>query len=89
MTNFSNICIILGTLFENYKGDPKFSDFIEFNDIGLPLAYFQREGLAEVSQDGNKYILESWEIFVTSLGLEDTGFSSLDEMFEIAENKNK
>ena len=87
MTNFSNICIILGTLFENYKGDPKFADFIDFNDIGLPLAYFQREGLAEVSQDGNKYILESWEIFVASLGLEDTGFSSLDEMFDLAEKK--
>jgi hypothetical protein len=89
MTNFSNICRILGTLYENYKNDGGFQDFIEFNDLGLPLAYFKKEGLAEISEDGNKYILETWELFVTSLGLEDKGFDTLEEMFELAENKNK
>ncbi len=89
MSDFSNVCRILGTLYENYREDIAFRDFIEFNDLGLPLAYFQKEGLAQISEDGTKYILETWELFVTSLGLEDNGFETLEEMFEIAEKKNK
>lgn len=89
MSDYSNICRILGTLYENYREDDNFYDFIQFNDLGLPLAYFHKEGLAQVSEDGQKYILETWELFVASLELEDTGFETLEEMFELAEKKNK
>jgi len=81
MTDFSNICSILGELFSNYKQDPAFIDFIEFNDLGLPLAYFVSENLCEASPDGEKYIAETWDIFLASVKIEDEGFSSLDEIF--------
>jgi len=89
MTNFSNICGILGKLYQDYKEDKDLKDFIEFNDLGLPLAYFTAEGLSEVSEDGKKYILETWELFLVSLGIPDTGFEDLDQVFFTAENKNK
>lgn len=85
MSDFSNICKILGDLYTNYKEDREMSDFIEFNDLGLPLAYFQAEGLADVSEDGKKYILETWDIFLAGLGIEDKGFTTLEEVFKIAE----
>ena len=86
-TDFSNIVDILGQLYIQYKQDSGFADFIDFNDIGLPLAYLSSEGLCEPSDDGKRYILETWELFLTSLNLEDTGFINLDQMLEIVANK--
>jgi len=88
MTDFTNVCSILGKLYSLYKEDEEFKDFIEFNDLGLPLAYFAAENLCEVSDDGSRYITETWTLFLAGLNLEDTGFSDLDEVFEIAEEKN-
>ena len=88
MTDFTNVCSILGKLYSLYKEDEEFKDFIEFNDLGLPLAYFVAENLCEVSDDGSRYITETWTLFLAGLNLEDTGFSDLDEVFEIAEEKN-
>jgi len=88
VTDFRNICEILGKLYSVYKDDEEFKDFIEFNDLGLPLAYFVAENLCEVSDDGSRYITETWTLFLAGLNLEDTGFSDLDEVFESAEEKN-
>jgi hypothetical protein len=88
VTDFSSKVNILGELYANYRGDESFKDFIEFNDLGLPLAYLTREGLCEVSDDGERYISETWELFVKSLGIEDVGFDDLDEMFQaVVDNK--
>ena len=45
MTDFHKVCEILGELYSLYKDDQEFKDFIEFNDLGLPLAYFVAENL--------------------------------------------
>ena len=88
MTDFSSKVNILGELYANYRSDESFKDFIEFNDLGLPLAYLTREGLCEVSDDGERYISETWDLFVKSLGIEDVGFDDLDEMFQaVVDNK--
>lgn len=84
MTDFSNICNILGKLFEDYKEDIGFREFIEFNDIGLPLAYLTNENLCNVTNDGEKYIAETWQLFLASLKLDDEGFESLDEVLAAA-----
>jgi hypothetical protein len=83
MTDFSSVCDILGELYANYKEDNEFKDFIEFNDLGLPLAYLTRETLAVPSDDGARYIMETWEIFLKGLNLEDTGFTDLDSVLDI------
>lgn len=82
MTGFSKKCEILGDLYANYGQDPELKDFIEFNDLGLPLAYLSNEGLCELSTDGERYIEETWTLFIKSLGIEDTGFDNIDEMFQ-------
>lgn len=81
MTDFTKVCEILGTLYANYKEDEDLKDFIDFNDLGLPLAYFTSENLCEVSDDGARYITETWQLFLASMDMEDTGWDSLDEMF--------
>ena len=87
MTDFSDICEILGQFYQGYRDDDNLSDFIEFNDLGLPLAYLTTEGLSEPTESGQKYILETWTLFLTALGIEDTGYKSLEEIFEKAEKK--
>ncbi len=88
VTDFRNVCEILGKLYSVYKEDEEFKDFIEFNDLGLPLAYFVAENLCEVSDDGSRYITETWALFLAGLNLEDTGFSDLDEVFQSAEEND-
>jgi hypothetical protein len=83
MTDFSNVCNILGELYANYKEAKEFEDFIDFNDLGLPLAYLTKENLAVPSDDGARYIIETWEIFLKGLELEDTGFTDLDSVLDI------
>lgn len=87
MTDFENVCGILGSLYTGYKDDKDFEDFIEFNDLGLPLAFLASEKLCEVSEDGRKYILETWDLFLAALGIEDEGFNNLDELLNRAQRE--
>jgi hypothetical protein len=88
MTDFSNICDILGDLYSNYKEDKNFGDFIEFNDLGLPLAYLTSENLCQPSDDGIRYVTETWELFLAGLKVKDEGFEDLDQLLEFAEGKS-
>ena len=84
-TDFSKKRDILATFYIQYRDDVEMKEFLEFNDIGLPLAYLASEGLCEINDDGAKYIAESWDLLLTTIGIEDTGFESLIEMFNRAE----
>jgi hypothetical protein len=88
VTSFNDILNILGQLYSNYKEDENFKDFIEYNDMGLPLAYLASESLCDVTPDGGRYITETWSLFIDMLGVEDTGFENLDDLFEAALGDN-
>lgn len=81
-TDFSDICSILGKLYFFYQDDENFTEFLEFNDLGLPLAYLASEGLCEVSDDGKRYIAETWQMLLVALELEDEGFTDLEQMLD-------
>ena len=80
-TDFSNQANILGEFYINYREDSDLKDFLEFNDIGLPLSYLASEGLCDISEDGKKYVAESWEMFLLAMGITDEGFENLGEIF--------
>jgi len=52
----------------------------------LPLAYLEKEHLCAVTGDGEKYIAETWQLFLASLNLEDEGFEDLDEVLAASGN---
>lgn len=89
MTDFSNIINILGTLYFQYRDEEAFADFIEYNDIGLPIAYLTSEDLCGPSPEGEKYVMETWQLFLTALEVDDQGFTSLEELLDIAAKKGK
>jgi len=83
MTDFSNKVKILAELWIGYRDDDEFADFCDYNDLGLPLAYLIDNGLATSSELGNKYINETFDLFLTIVGIkEDTGFEGLDELLD-------
>jgi hypothetical protein len=87
MTDFDTQCAILADLWLNYKDVDGLKDFLEYNDIGLPLAYCVHSELAEITESGITYIQETFDLLVESLELDlDDEFSSLAEMLEQSED---
>ena len=80
MTNSLTKAGILAELWMNYRDDKELSDFIEYNDIGLPLAYFVFNELVNPTEQAEMYIDETYHLLVYSLGVEDKEYSNLDEM---------
>jgi len=68
----------------DYRSDTEFVDFIEYNDLGLPIAYAGASELIEILPAGESYIDETFDLLITSLGLTDTGFDSLEQILESA-----
>ena len=65
-----------------YRGDTEFQDFVEYNDLGLPLAYAISEGIVEKTDIASNFINEAFEILLSALGVEDTGFESLEDLLD-------
>ena len=66
----------------DYREDAEFKDFVEYNDLGLPLAYAIASGIVDPSLLSKQYIEESFRLLLGALKIEeDTGFESLDDMF--------
>ena len=75
-----NKITILAELWMNYRDDDELKDFIEYNDIGLPLAYLLMNEIVLPSEQSAIYINETYDLFVSSLIVEDKEWQSLDEM---------
>jgi hypothetical protein len=86
-TNFLNKTSILAELWMNYRDDDGLQDFVEYNDLGLPLAYFLYNELVLPTKQSEIYIEETFSLLVAALDVEDVGFESLDEMLGSA-NEN-
>lgn len=82
LTPFSNQCVILSDLWLNYRDEPDFIDFVEYNDIGLPLAYAIANELVEVNELGQQLVEETFDLLLSGLGIDDTGFDSLDDLLD-------
>jgi hypothetical protein len=85
-TQFSIRTEILADLWMNYRGDEEFTDFIEYNDLGLPMSYSVVNLLAKITPAGEKLVNETFELLIASLEItEDTGFESLDDLLGLSE----
>jgi hypothetical protein len=90
LTSFETICSILAELWSNYRQDEEFKDFIEYNDLGLPLAFMIDSNLVDASPVAKQFVVETWEIFLGALGLDnDIEWKSLEQIFKYSEAGNK
>jgi len=81
-TTFENKALILGQLWINYKAEDEWIDFFIYNDLGLPLAFAFAEGIINHTPTLEQYINETWDLFVEGLGVQDTGFDSIEELLD-------
>lgn len=84
-TTFENKTTILADLWLNYRYDTEFVDFIEYNDLGLPLAYAINEGIVDTTELATNFINETFDLLLAGMSIEDAGFDSLDDVMASAE----
>lgn len=78
INSFENKLGILAELWMNYRDDQDLRDFIEYNDLGLPLAYFIYNELVEPKGPAEMYVEETYDLLIKSLGVEDKEYETLD-----------
>jgi hypothetical protein len=85
LTPLSSRSQILGDLWMNYRDDEEFRDFIEYNDLGLPLSYAFANGIVEKATPAAEQLInETFELLLGALEIPvDEGFESLDDLLEI------
>ena len=75
---------ILSDLWLNFRNEADFQDFIEYNDLGLPLAYAISSEIVPITEKAEQFINETFLLLLASLAIEyDTGFDSLDEILDL------
>jgi hypothetical protein len=87
-TTFESVCAILSDLWVEHKAEKHFKDFIQYNDLGLPLAFLIDSELVEPSEMAKQYINETWNLLLGSLNIEkDLGWTSLEDLFSYVESQ--
>lgn len=84
-TTYSDKLAILADLWLNYRDDELFEDFVEYNDLGLPLAYVLANDIVQTTDLAEKFVNETFDLLIAGLGIEDTGFENLDQILSEAE----
>ena len=82
MNNFDNKITILAELWMNYRDDNELKDFIEYNDLGLPMAYFLMNEIVLPTESTHIYINETYDLLLGALGAEDKEWESLDQLLD-------
>jgi hypothetical protein len=79
-TSTENKCEILSDLWVDYRTEDTFQDFIEYNDIALPLSFTIANDIVKITPKAEMFVTESFELLLAALGIEDEGFESLEEL---------
>lgn len=86
MNSFDNKITILAELWMNYRDDDQIKDFIEYNDLGLPMAYLLTNEIVLPTAQAEMYINETYDLFLAALDVEDIEYESLDEVMGLPED---
>jgi hypothetical protein len=82
-TSIEKRCEILGDLWLQYGDQDELSDYMEYNDLGLVLAFSITEDIVKSTVVAEAYINESFDLLLEAMNLEDTGYETLNEIFSI------
>jgi hypothetical protein len=71
---------ILAQFWIEFRDDEQLKDFIEYNDIGLPLAYFLAEGMVQPTPLAEQYVEETFSLFLSALEVTEEEVSGIDNL---------
>lgn len=89
---FSDKCGILGQFWFEFRDDEKLGDFITYNDIGLPLAWFIATGVVTPNPMAEEYIDETFDLFLSALEVKEDeieGIDTLEQLLDFVEKKKE
>lgn len=79
---------ILSDLWLNYRNDEEFQDFVQYNDLGLPLAYAVSSNIVPLTKQAEDFINETFLLLLAGLDIEyDEGFESLNDLLQLSEDE--
>lgn len=87
-TDYATKCEILADVWIEYRDEEAFKELIEYADLGFPLAHAIDNGIVESSEMAEQLINSTFELLLSILKLEDTGFESITDLFDAADEKN-
>lgn len=80
-TLLSDKISILSEFWLRYKTDEEFLDFVEYNDLGLPLAFALNSDIVKITPEATGYIEETFELLLDILEIDEEGpWETLDDM---------
>ena len=88
--NFTDKTGILGQFWFDFREDPQLANFIKYNDVGLPLAWFIATGLVTPTAMAEDYVNETFREFIKALDVTEEEISDatdLDAVLQIAADK--
>jgi hypothetical protein len=85
-TLFSDKCQILAELWLNYRNEEQFEDFLEYNDLGLPISYALANSIVKSTEMAERFVEETFDLLLASLELDDEGWENLDTMLSHSAN---
>jgi len=88
--NFADKCGILGQFWYDFKNDETVKPFMEYNDAGMPLAWFIATGVVTPLPVAEEYINETFAMFLDAMEIieEDVvDVDNLDDVLAIVEKK--
>lgn len=88
--NFADRCGILGQFWYEFRDDEDLKPFIEYNDVGLPLAWFISTGVVTPLPMSEEYVNETFTMFLDAMEVteeEIVGVDNLDDLLAIVEQK--
>lgn len=82
MTSIKIKCEVLYELYMDYSDDPRYSDFLQVHDIGIPCAYLLVTDKAILTDSGRESVEETWQEFCNLLEIDSYGdYEDLYDMF--------
>lgn len=87
---FENKCEILADLWLNFRDEPSIEDFVDYNDLGLPLAYLIHSELVIPTELCMPYVEETYDLLAESLDLDsDEDFVTLQQMLNASPDEEE
>lgn len=79
--DFADKTGVLAQLWIDFREDEDFSAFMDYNDIGVPMAYYVAEGLVNgLTALGEQYVEESIDMMFKLLDITEAEVDELDEI---------
>ena len=88
--NFADRCGILGQFWYEFRDDQTVKPFMEYNDVGMPLAWFIATGVVTPLPMAEEYINETFAMFLAAMEVTEddvVDVDNLDDLLAIVEQK--